>query len=165
MLRRDIRYVDGQDQKNSEAKAEIGGENQLRNCYGAILTMIPALIFAFSCGTLGQFFMSYCRSLLLSYAQIELSSATREVIGMEPSEIRGDHFRRLLSLVRLAPNPGDDKWDLRAVRIYYAAVRMAALIASPIGPAMHNWAEKQANLCAYFAAAVLERRIASVTAN
>jgi len=28
-----------------------------------------------------------------------------------------------------------------------------------------NWAEKQANLCAYFAAAVLERRIAAVTAS
>jgi len=129
-----------------------------------MLTMIPALIFVFSCGTLGQFFMSYCRSLLLSYAQIELSSATREVIGMEPSEIRGDHFGRLLSLVRLAPNPGDDKWDLRAVRVYHVAVRAAALLAAPIGPAMRSWAETQSNLCAYFVAAVLERRIASVTA-
>ena len=124
--------------------------------------MIPALMFTFSCAALGQFFMSYCRSLLLSYAQIELSSTTREVIGMQPSEIRGSDFRRILGLVRLAPNPGDDKWDLRAVRIYYASVRAATLLALPIGSVARKWAEKQANLCAYFAAAVLERRIATV---
>lgn len=117
----------------------------------------------FSCAALGQFFMSYCRSLLLSYTTIELSTATREVIGMEPSEIRGEQFRRLLGLVHLAPNPGDDKWDLRVVRIYYAAVRAAGFIASPIGPVARKWAERQADLCAYFAAAVLDRRIATVT--
>lgn len=127
--------------------------------------MIPALIFMFSCAALGQFFASYCRSLLLSYATIELSSTTRQVIGMEPSEIRGDHFRHLLGLVRLARNPGDDKWDLRAVSIYYGAVRAAGLLASPIGPVVRKWAEHQTNLCAYFAAAALERRIAAVTAS
>src|SRR5215472_17890384 len=127
--------------------------------------MIPSLILVFSCVALGQFFTSYCRSLLLSYAAVELSNTTREVIGMEPSEIRGNHFRRLLGLVRLAPNPGDDKWDLRVVRVYYAAVRATGLLGSVIGPLARNWAEKQANLCAYFAAAVLERRIASVTAS
>ncbi len=119
----------------------------------------------FSCAALGQFFMSYCRSLLLSCATVELSSTTREVIGMQPSEIRGDHFRRLLGLVRLAPNAVDDKWELRAVRAYYAAVRAAGFIASPIGPVVRKWAEQQANLCARFAAAALDRRIATVTAS
>lgn len=127
--------------------------------------MMPALMLVFSCAALGQFFMSYCRSLLLSYAQIELSGTTREVLGMQPSEIRGGDFWRILGLVRLAPNPGDDKWDLRAIRIYYASVRAAAFIAFPIGPVVRKWAEKQSNLCAYFAAAVLERRIATVTAS
>lgn len=127
--------------------------------------MMPALMLVFSCASLGQFFMSYCRSLLLSYAQIELSGTTREVLGMQPSEIRGGDFWRILGLVRLAPNPGDDKWDLRAIRIYYASVRAAAFIAFPIGPVVRKWAEKQSNLCAYFAAAVLERRIATVTAS
>ncbi|HEU5410674.1 MAG TPA: hypothetical protein VFU57_06625 [Candidatus Acidoferrales bacterium] len=127
--------------------------------------MMPALMLVFSCAALGQFFLSYCRSLLLSYAQIELSSTTREVLGMQPSEIQGGDFWRILGLVRLAPNPGDDKWDLRAIRIYYASVRAAAFIAFPIGPVVRKWAEKQSNLCAYFAAAVLERRIATVTAS
>ena len=109
--------------------------------------------------------MSYCRSLLLSCATVELSSTTREMIGMQPSEIRGAHFLRLLGLVHLAPNSGDDKWELRAVRAYYAAVRAAGFIASPIGPIVRKWAEHQTNLCALFAAAALDRRIVSVTAS
>lgn len=127
--------------------------------------MIPALMLVFSCAALGQFFMSYCRSLLLNCATVKFSSATLEVIGMQPSEIRGSHFRRLLGLVRLAPNSGDDRWQLRAVRAYYAAARAAGFIASPIGPVVRKWAEHQADLCAHFAAAALDRRIATVTAS
>ena len=127
-------------------------------------TMIPVLMLMFSCMALVQFFMSYCRSLLLTYAKVELSPATREMIGVEPSQIRGEQFGRLMGLARLAPNPGDDKWEIRVVSIYYAAVRLTNFLASPLGPVVRKWAQQQANLCAYFAAATLDRRIAAVTA-
>jgi hypothetical protein len=126
--------------------------------------MIPVLMLMFSCMALAQFFMSYCRSLLLTYAKVELSPATREMIGVEPSQIRGEQFGRLLGLARLAPNPGDDKWEIRVVSIYYAAIRLTNFLASPLGPVVRKWAQQQANLCAYFAAATLDRRIAAVTA-
>lgn len=108
--------------------------------------------------------MSYCRSLLLAYAQIELSAATREMIGIQSQEIAGAQFRRLLGLVRLAPNPGDDKWELRVVSTYYRAVRLAGFLTKPLGAAASKWVEHQTSLCAYFAAAALDRRIAAVTA-
>lgn len=125
--------------------------------------MIPALMLVFSCVALMQFGMSYCRSLLLAYAQVELSAATREMIGIHSREIAGAQFRRLLGLVRLAPNPGDDKWELRVVSTYYRAVRVAGLLTKPLGTVTNKWVEHQTSLCAYFAAAALDRRIAAVT--
>lgn len=126
--------------------------------------MIPALILTFSCAALGQFFMSYCRSLLLSYSQVELSAATRELIGIHSAQIAGSNFYRLLGLARLAPNPGDDNWEIRVVSLYYRVVRLAGLLSKPIGATAQNWVERQSNLCAYFAAAALDRRIAAVSA-
>ena len=126
--------------------------------------MIPVAMLLFSCMALVQFFMSYCRSLLASYAEVELSSATREIIGMESTEIGGQEFHRLLGLVRLAPNPGDDKWDLRIISTYYRVVRLAGMVTSPLSSVARKWSERQSSMCAYFAAAALSRRIASVTA-
>lgn len=125
--------------------------------------MIPAFMLVFSCAALMQFGMSYCRSLLLAYAQVQLSAATREMIGLESQEIAGAQFRRLLGLVRLAPNPGDDKWELRMVSTYYRAVRVAGVLSKPLGALSSKWVEHQTGLCAYFAAAALDRRIAAVT--
>lgn len=127
--------------------------------------MIPALILTFSCAALVQFFMSYCRSLLLSYSEIELSAATLEFIGIHSAEIAGASFYRLLGLVRLAPQLADDKWEIRVVSLYYKALRFADLLAKPIGSAAHKWVEQQSALCAHFAAAALDRRIAAVTAH
>lgn len=126
--------------------------------------MIPALMLIFSCAALVQFFMSYCRSLLLTYSQVELSAATRELIGIHSAEIVGANFYRLLGLVRLGPNSRDDKWELRVVSSYYRVLRIAALPANLIGAAAHKWVQHQSNLCAYFAAVALDRRIAAVSA-
>ncbi len=108
--------------------------------------------------------MSYCRSILATYAQVELSTATREIIGIQSPEIAGAQFHRLLGLVRLAPDPGDDKWDLRVVSVYYRAVRLTGFLAMPLGSVARSWVEHQSSQCAYFAAAALDRRIAAVTA-
>ena len=118
----------------------------------------------FSCAALGQFFMSYCRSLLVAYSQVELSAATRELIGIQSPEIAGAQFHRMLGLIRLAPNPANDKWELRAVSAYYRGVRLAGFLAKPLGSVARKWVEHQSSLCAYFAAAALDRRIAAVTA-
>lgn len=118
----------------------------------------------FSCAALVQFFTSYCRSLLLTYAQIELSAATRDLIGIHTAEVVGANFYRLLGLVRLAPNSMDDKWELRIVSVYYRALRLAGVPSKLIGAAAHEWVERQSGLCAYFAAVALDRRIAAVSA-
>ncbi|MFZ0211646.1 MAG: hypothetical protein WBE20_01295 [Candidatus Acidiferrales bacterium] len=127
--------------------------------------MIPVLILMFSAMALVQFFLSYARSILATYSMVEISPATLGVIGAQRSEIRGQEFPRLVNLVRLAPNPGDDNWDLRVVRSYYSVVRMIGGLACLFAPSMCKWRERESGLCSQFAAAVLDRRIAPVAAH
>lgn len=120
------------------------------------------LMFSFS--ALVKFFMSYCRSLLAMYAEVELAASTRKMIGIQSSEIAGAQFRRLLGLARMTPGPGDDKWDLRVISFYYRVVRLAGFVSAPLSPVARGWVEKQSSLCAYFAAATLDRRLVAVSA-
>jgi hypothetical protein len=126
--------------------------------------MIAALMLMFSFSALAKFFMSYCRSLPATYAQRELSTTTREIIGIQSAEVTGAQFRRVLGLARTAPSPGDDNWDLRVIPFYNRVVRLAGLVSSPLSSVARGWVEKQSSLCAYFAAAALDRRLAAVAA-
>ncbi|HKV28300.1 MAG TPA: hypothetical protein VJN90_08540 [Candidatus Acidoferrales bacterium] len=125
--------------------------------------MIPVLMLMFSAVALVRFFLSYCRSILATYATVELSFATREVIGLEPGEIRGGQFGRLCALLRIAPNPGADKWHLRIVFAYFRIISMIDMSVARLAPIARGWTERESTRCAYFAAAALERRIASIT--
>jgi len=117
----------------------------------------------FSAMALVQFFLSYCRSILATYAEVELSPATREVIGLEPGEIRGGQFNRLLGLLHVAPNPGGDQWHLGIVSTYYRIISMIDMSVAQLVPVAQSWTERESARCAYFAAAALDRRIATIT--
>ena len=117
----------------------------------------------FSAMALVKFFLSYCRSILATYAEVELSPATRELIGLEPDEIRGGQFGRLLGLLRVAPNPGGDQWHLKIVSTYYRIISMIDMSVAQIVPVAQSWTERESTRCAYFAAAALNRRIATIT--
>lgn len=125
--------------------------------------MIPIFVLLFSAVALVQFFVSYSRSILATYATVELSATTREVAGIESERITGGEFGRLLGLLRLARNPGDDGMELLTVRMYYSAVRILGAIAAPFNAAARIWSENEGARCAYFAAVALDRRIAALT--
>jgi hypothetical protein len=124
--------------------------------------MIPFLMLFFSAGALVHFFVSYCRSILATYAKMELSVATCEIAGIEPERIPSGEFGRLLGLLRLARDPGDDRMELLTVRLYYSVVRIVGAIGAPFVSAAREWSEREGGRCAYFAAVALDRRIASV---
>lgn len=117
----------------------------------------------FSAMALVQFFLSYCRSILATYVEVELSPATREVIGLEPGEIRGGQFNRLLGLLRVAPNPDGDQWHLGIVSTYYRIISIIDMSVAQMVPVARSWTERESTRCAYFAAAALNRRIATIT--
>jgi hypothetical protein len=77
--------------------------------------MIAALICVVSAAIFLQFFVSYCRSILASSRNIALSDRVREVTGIADQEVGADDFKRLLQLVRLCPERGDDQSEIRAV--------------------------------------------------
>ena len=122
--------------------------------------MIAALILSISVAALLQFFVSYCRSLIASYKKKDLSEQAREVTGIENRVVRSDEFRRLVQLVHLCPEPGDDSNEIRAVRGYYRLLGLLRAAFHNLAPAVAMWAEREREGCAYFAAVALDHRIA-----
>ena len=122
--------------------------------------MIAALILSVSLVFLAQFFVAYCRSLLVKSSVLELSPEAHQVTGIDDHLVDRDDFRRLVQLVDLCPEPGNDGVQLGAVRAYYALMGALRALASSIAPAIRNWVEKEQAACGYFAAVALDRRIA-----
>jgi hypothetical protein len=121
--------------------------------------MIAALICVISLAAFLQFFVSYCRSILASSRKVELSSRVREVTGIANQNVAADDFQRLLQLVRLCPERGDDQTEIRAVGTYYGLLYILGRAAQPLIPSVSSWAEQERQSCSYFAAVALDRRI------
>ena len=90
--------------------------------------MIAALIFVSSIAALLQFFVSHCRSILAYSRRVELSDRVREVTGLAASNVAASDFDRLVQLVRLCPERGDDRKEIRVVGTYYSLLDMLGRI-------------------------------------
>jgi hypothetical protein len=121
--------------------------------------MIAALIVVLSFAALLEFFVAYSRSLIATYGKVELSEDAHEVTGIEDHLVSGEDFKRLLHLLHLCPEPGDDRFEIRAVGTYYAVMGALRAMARGLMPAVGDWAEGEREGCAYFAAVALDRRI------
>jgi len=122
--------------------------------------MIPALIFVIAVAGFLQFFVSYCRSLIAAYERVDLSEQAREVTGINSRHVNGQDFARLLQLVRMCPEPGDDSREIGAVRTYFRLLSMARAAFHRIAPSLEQRMDRELESCAYFAAVALDRRIA-----
>lgn len=121
--------------------------------------MIAALICVISIAAFLQFFISHCRSILAASRTVELSDRVREVTGVASANVSAEDFHRLLQLVRLCPEQGDDQVDIRAVGTYYSILRMLASFCSRLVPGASVWLDRERQKCSYFAAVALDRRI------
>lgn len=121
--------------------------------------MIASIIFVFSLGALGQFAVSWCRTILVSYNKVELSSRVREIVEGS-SDLAGPDFDSLLQLLRFAPRLDDDGRSLRAVIAYYRVARLGLKLVSPFSRQAKRWFEGELCLCSHFAAVALDRRLA-----
>lgn len=122
--------------------------------------MIAALILLFSAAALLQFFASYCHSVIAACKRKELSEQVREVTGIVNRVVRGEEFHRLVQLVGLCPEPGDDSNMVRAVRGYFRLLSLLRAVLREFLPQVAVWADREREGCAYFAAVALDRRIA-----
>jgi hypothetical protein len=121
--------------------------------------MIAALICVISIAAFLQFFVSYCRSIIASSRKFELSDRVREVTGIADHDVAADDFDRLLQLVRLCPERGDDRSEIRAVGTYYSLLAVVNRVSRSLVPALAAWTEQERQSCSYFAAVALDRRI------
>lgn len=121
--------------------------------------MIAALIFVISFAALLQFFVLHCRSILAYSRRVELSERVREVTGLAAENVAAGDFERLVQLVRLCPERGDDRKEIRVVGTYYSLLDVLGRITRSIVPSIAAWAESERQSCSYFAAVALDRRI------
>ena len=122
--------------------------------------MIAAFICVFSVAAFVQFFFSYCRSMLTYSATVALSNNVREFAGMQARSVAADDFDRFLQLLRLCPDLDTDKREIRAVGAYYSTLNLLNHAFRVAMPNLASWAERERQNCSYFAAVVLDRRIA-----
>lgn len=121
--------------------------------------MIAALICVISVAAFVQLMAAYCRSILASSGRMELSDRVREVAGFRGDTVTVGDFGRLLQLVKLCPERGDDHGDIRAVGAYYKALRSLNRVTKSLVPRIALWANSECEKCSYFAAVALDRRI------
>ena len=121
--------------------------------------MMAALICVVSLAVFLQFFVWYCRSILAPSRKVVLSDRVREVTGIAENEVAADDFHRVLQLVRLCPERGDDSSEIRAVGTYYSLLAGLKRMTRSLAPSLAEWAEQERVSCSYFAAVALDRRI------
>lgn len=121
--------------------------------------MIAALICVISIAAFFQFFVSYCRSILASTRNIEVSDRIREITGITDRDVAAGDFIRLVQLVQLCPERADDQNEIRAVGTYYTMLDFVGRISRSLIPAVAAWTEQERRSCSHFAAVALDRRI------
>lgn len=121
--------------------------------------MIASLICVISAATFLQFFVSYCRSSLATSRKVGLSEHVQEITGIAAANVAATDFPRLVQLVRLCPEHGDDKSEIRAVGTYYSLLAAIGYLTGTALPKLAAWTEQERRSCSYFAAVALDRRI------
>ena len=106
-------------------------------------------------------FAFYCRSVLASASEVELSDHVLEVMGTGSDSIVADDFNRFLQLVRLCPEHAHKRSQIRAVAAYYDLLPTLERASRKLAPRVSFWAETERQRCSRFAAVVLDRSISS----
>jgi hypothetical protein len=121
--------------------------------------MVAACILLLSVGALAQFVLAYCRTLLLTYAKVALSTRAIEMTGLSGATCEPREFDRVIGLARLASNPRDDAAEVRAITAYYRVMEIADRILAPLSRSAGEWIRQELSRCTHFAAVTLDRHL------
>jgi len=120
--------------------------------------MFAAMLFAISIVALSQFAAYYWRAMLAGEAAHPISERVLVAAGAENGQLTGENFQTLLSLHDVTPELSSAKGGLRSVRLYYAFVNAIGNLAGTRLPAIAAWSEREAAVCARYAAVQIDRR-------
>lgn len=123
-------------------------------------SMIALPILLLAVAALLHFFVSYCRSLVAVYSEVPVSEEALQLVDVEGRAFHGDEFRRIVRLISMCPERGDDRLEVTAVRAYYFVLNLLHLV-QRIVPVTLPWLGTERAACAHFAAVALDRRIHS----
>ena len=123
--------------------------------------MIAALICVVSLAALVQVFVSYCRSVLATAGNVELSERLLQVADVGGRSLSADDFDRFMQLVHLCPEHNSDRAGVRAILIYYRFLNILGRLFGGLISGLAGWTEHERQNCSHFAAVVLERCISS----
>lgn len=122
--------------------------------------MIAALICVMSLGALVQFAVAQWRSIWLTIAAQPLSSALEAATGVANETLGAEHFDMLVrTSEQIGPPPQERGLWLKEVRVYYRLLQICLNLSGTAFPRASNWAKRELNECAKFAAATLDRRL------
>ena len=121
--------------------------------------MIPVLILVVSLAALGQFFFSYCRSLVTVYSKLEISREALEGACLPAGDVAAEEFSRLFALVRKSGVIADDSTELRVTRLYYFLLTLGQQALRSL-PSAYSWFYRERSSCAHMVGVALDRRIA-----
>jgi hypothetical protein len=122
--------------------------------------MIAVLIFLFSVAALLQFFVFYYRALIAESRAQEISLETRELCGLPAHGLAGDKFQRLLKLIALCAETGEDGYKVLAICAYFRLLEFARHSTQLAIPFVAPWIDEERDGCTHAVALFLDRRIA-----
>ena len=119
------------------------------------LNMIAALIFVISVAALLQFGLYAWRAAFLSVAAREVSAETRLAMGAAAAAVDNGDLEGATRWLDVSPNLAGEDRRLWTVKLYYAALRAVAGLATPAS----EWSQREMVACARYAAVVVEERM------
>lgn len=120
--------------------------------------MFAAMLFAISIVALSQFAAYYWRAMLAGAAAQPVSGRVLEAVGAQDGQLTGQNFQTLLGLHHVTPELGSQTNGLRSVRLYYSLVVLIGSLAGSRMPAIAAWSQREAAVCARYAAVQIDRR-------
>ncbi len=121
--------------------------------------VMAALVFVFSIGMVMQFFVHYCRSLLVVAGKLPLSLRVREALQIKDEQLSPVDCRRVWKLAELCPEMERRSRQLNMIRAYSFLLRLFNTLSSWASASISNWFEAEQQSCARFVAVVLDRRM------
>lgn len=122
--------------------------------------MIAAVILALSTAGLVEFFIAYCRSLISATSGHILSEQARTLAEAEGNRVAPERFAPVMRLVKLCPRRPNGSEGVGFVAAYYRLMTLVGGLAREMRFGSADWTESERAGCAFFAAVVLDRRIA-----
>ena len=122
--------------------------------------LVAAFVFVFSVGMAVQFFIHYCRSLLVVAGRLPLSPRVREALQMNGEQLTPAECKRVWELAELCPEMERSSRQLSLIRVYAFLLSLSKALVSWTSAGVGNWFEGEQQLCARFVAVVLDRRMA-----